>query len=224
MPLARRLALVFGASIVLVCGAWSLWYGLSAAWSDATALSARWLVNEWRDGRGPAFTPQIWEQARKSLQSALQTSPDDAALLDDLGFLHADRAQALGKQRPGSAAYVYQLALLDEAIAHYRAATPLRPTFPYSWAYLALAKHTRGQPDAEMWTAFDRALQYGRNEGGVQPPIAQVAFAHWAELTDARKQAVVSMVATAQPKIQATLLELASQSEVRLPAVAQPAP
>ena len=34
----------------------------------------------------------------------------------------------------------------------------MRPVFPYSWTYLALAKHYRGQHDAEFWQAYDPTL------------------------------------------------------------------
>ena len=195
----------------------SLWHGGRAALSDASSLSARWVVDEWRAGRGPAFTPELWLITRNSLQQALVTAPDNAQFYDDLGFLYASRAQALGAPAVGGPVFNYQQGLLDQAIINYRAATKLRPTFPYSWGYLALSKHLRQTLDDELWSAFDKALRYGRNEAGVQPPLAQVAFSHWPDLTDIRRNNIVQMVASAQPKARANLQNMAAQAGVTLP-------
>lgn len=216
MSVAGRIALGAAAAALVGASALSLWYGGAAALSDANTLQARWLVGEWRDGKGPAFTPALWLQARDTLRHALQTTPGNPQLHDDLGFLHASRAQAMGTMEGGSAAQHYQNQLLDEAIASYRTSTTLRPTFPYSWAYLALAKQLRGQIDDELWLAFDRALQYGHAEPGVQRALAQVAFAHWPTLSQARQAGIANMVDTAQAQIKTNLEAMAAQQQIVL--------
>ena len=158
----RRLGLGLASAAVAAFAMLSVWYGGRAAWSDASALQSRWLVNEWRDGSGPVFSLALWREAHADLQAALQTEPDNAQLLDDMGFLNAVRAQGLGTPAIGSAEQALQQSLLADAVSHYRAATRLRPTFPYTWAYLALAKHLRGERDTEFWLAFDKALQYAQ--------------------------------------------------------------
>jgi tetratricopeptide (TPR) repeat protein len=183
---------------VAVFAALSLWHGTQAARSDASALHARWVVNEWRDGKGPTYTPQLWQETLADLQAALQTAPGNAQLFDDIGFLYAARQQ------------------YPEAIANYRAATTLRPTFPYSWAYLALAKHLQGQQDAEFWRAFDKALQYGTNEAGVQPTLGQIAFAQWPALGADRQRHITQMVTTAQAASKTRLLAMAAQNGITL--------
>lgn len=215
-PLART-GVALASAAVAAFAALSLWYAGSAAWSDASALQARWLVNAWRDGSGPVFSPTLWREARDDLQAALQTAPGNAQLFDDLGFLYAARAQGLGSPAAGSAELVLQQSLLADAIASYRAAASLRPTFPYSWAYLALAKQLRGERDAEFWLAFDKALHYGHAEAGVQPALAQVAFADWPALGAERQSRITRMVATAPEAPRKRLLALAAQSGVTLP-------
>ena len=195
----------------------SLWYGGLAAWSDAGSLQARWSVNAWREGTGPAASPAQWLAARDDLQAALHTAPNNAQLLDDLGFLHASRAQALGTPAAGSAVMLKQQSLLADAIVSYRASTSLRPTFPYSWAYLALAKHLLGQRDAEFWLAFDKALHYGHAEAGVQPALAQMAFADWPALGGDRQNRLTRMVSTAPAASRKRLLDMAAQGGVTLP-------
>lgn len=193
----------------------SLWHGGRAALSDVNSLAARWVVGEWRDGRGPGFTPELWQKTLNALQHGLATAPASAQLYDDLGYLYASRAQALGTPA-GGPVFAYQQFLLEQAIINYRAAAELRPTFPYSWAYLALAKHLHQTLDDELWNAFDKAMRYGRNEAGVQPPLAQVAFAHWLNLTSDRRNNIEQMVAAAQPKVRAHLQSLAVQAGVTL--------
>jgi hypothetical protein len=196
-------------ALALVVALLSLWFGGMAAWGDAKALSARWLVAEWREGRGPAFSPDVWVQTRDQLRSAVQTTPDNPQLYDDLGYLHAARAQAMGVTEPGSIVQGYQLKLLDEAIVQYRTAAQLRPTFPYSWAYLAMAKELRGQPDDEMWLAFDKAMHFGATESAIRTVLAQIAFAHWKPLTPERKAAIQRMLADTPLEPRQRLLDIA---------------
>lgn len=212
----RRVALMGAGVVLLTLGALSLRYGGSAALSDAGVLRAQWVVSEWRADRGPAFTPELWLATRDSLNRAVAITPDNAHLFDDLGFLQASRAQGMGDPKPNSPAWVYKQALLAQCIVSYRAASRLRPTFPYSWVYLALAKHKKGEQDAEYWVAFDKALRYGRNEAGVQPALAEMAFADWTALGTDRQRLIESMVATTQAAQRIRLLAMAVQSGVVL--------
>lgn len=217
-----------GACVVLALAAYfmctSLWYGLHAAWSDASTLASRWLVVEWREGRGPVFDPQTWKQTVQSLQEGIQITPDHPQLYDDIAYLHASRALSLGNPVSGNRVHQYQLALIDEAIANYRTASSLRPTFPYSWAYLALAKQVRGQYDPEFWLAFDKAMQFGSTESGVRGVLVEIACARWPDLTPGRSNAVRSMVDVAPPPARDALRAIALRCGIPLsqyePAVA----
>ena len=94
VTLLGRASKALAAVILLGFAALSLWHGGRIAWSDADTLPARWTVAEWRNGRGPASTPALWSQTRDELRDALQITPDNAQLHDDLGYLYASRAQA----------------------------------------------------------------------------------------------------------------------------------
>ena len=217
---ARKRALValLGAALLL-CAGLSVWYGGRAAWADASTLRARWLVKAWRNGAGPKSSTTLWTETRNDLLAGLKMAPDNAQVLDDLAYLYAARAQGLGTPMPGSPQASLQLSLFDQAIASYRAAAALRPVFPYTWAHFALAKHLRGEHDAEFWNAYDKALKYGRNEAEVQPTLGAIAFAQWSSIGDERQQVIKQMVATAVEKSRARLLEMAQQNGVSLPGV-----
>ena len=194
----------------------SLWFGGRAALASAESLAPRWLVAQWRYGLGPEATEQRWDETQLALRAALDTGPDHAELRSDIAFLHAARAHAMGAPAVGSPEYAAQQGWFDEAIAQYRAATVLRPTFPYAWVYLALAKYRRGQPEAEMWAAFDKALAYGVNEGGVQQALATVAFANWAAAGRERQTAITSMVAGSHANARPQLVALAAEYGIAL--------
>jgi len=207
-----RLVAIFVIAIAML----SVWTVGPSAWSDAKSLQAHWLVGQWRDGTGPAYSLSRRQQAHDDLQAALRLTPGNAQLLDDLGFLNAGRAMALGKPETGTSVHILQQAMFARAITYYRAASVLRPTFPYTWAYLALAKHFKGEADPELWLAFDKALRYGRNEAGVQPAMAQVAFAHWKDLSPERKAQIAGMIKDAQPVPREKLMDLALENGVVL--------
>lgn len=200
-----------------VVAAASLWFVLRAAWADASSLSARTTAADWRDGYGPAYTLERWKRTRRELQSALELTPGNAQLHDDLGFLHAARSQSMGKVAVGSADYQLQQTLMDGAINHYRAATKLRPTFPYSWTYLALSKHLRDQHDEEFWSAFDRALRYGQNETALHSAMVEIAYSMWPQLGEPRQQTIGTMIATANKASRERLQEMAAHAGIKLP-------
>jgi hypothetical protein len=215
MKLVRRATWACITIVLIALACLSAWHGGRASWGDASALSARWLVTEWREGRGPAFSPELWQDTKSQLVEALQITPGNAQIYDDLGFLHAARAQALGTTETGGILQGYQFRLLDEDIVNYRAAAALRPTFPYSWAYLALAKQLRGQRDDELWLSFDRAMRYGATEVAVRWVLAQIAYEQWNTLDSVRKAKVAMMVKQAPQGPRGKLLALAQEHGIK---------
>jgi tetratricopeptide (TPR) repeat protein len=217
IALKHRIAVTTAALLLVVLTLLSLWHGGRIALSDADTLATRWTVTRWRLNRGPAPTQEQWLRARDDLRAALQITPDNPQIHDDLGYLHSSRAQAMGWPRFGSEEEALRQTLLTEAIRDYRAATVLRPTFPYSWAYLALTKQRKGELDAEFWVAFDKALQYGRTEAGLQPTLAQMAFAHGKALSPARQRLVFSMITSSHGAVRKQLSAMIEQNGVTVP-------
>lgn len=205
----QRIVLAVCLPLVLFFVGLSLWHGVRAAWGDAMTLSARWLVAEWRENNGPAFTPALWVQAHDDLRDGLRITPDNPQLYDDLGYLHASRAQAIGPTEADTPLGKYQRQLLDDAIDHYRVATRLRPTLPYSWVYLAKAKELRGQLDAELWQAFDKALKLGSGEAAVRLVLVEIACAHWNNLPTVRQNGITNLLAITPPHHRSKLVSVA---------------
>jgi tetratricopeptide (TPR) repeat protein len=212
----QRLVLAVCLPLVLLFAGLSLWHGLRAAWGDASTLSARWLVAEWREDKGPGFTPALWLQTRNDLLDGLKITPDNPQLYDDLGYLHASRAQAIGPTEADSPLGTYQRQLLDSAITHYRMATQLRPTMPYSWVYLAKAKELRDKLDAEMWQAFDKALRLGSGEAAVRLVLVEIACTHWGDLSPTRQNDIGNLVAITPPHHRSKLLSVAKAANCPL--------
>lgn len=215
--LGHRLAVTSSFLLLAAMGVLSVWHGGRMAWADVETLAARWTISDWRRGRGPVITRDLWARKRDDLRLGLQFAPDSAQLLDDLGYLYSSRAIAMAWPKYGSEEDQLRQSLLTDAIINYRAATVLRPTFPYSWAYLALTKQLRGELDSEFWVAFDKALQYGRNESGLQLTLAEMAFAQGKALSPERQQLVFSMIISSQGAVRKQLAALIDQNGVTVP-------
>ena len=221
-PGTHRIALLVAGTLIVTFAGLSIWHGGRIAWADADTLASRWTLNAWRDGRGPAITPELWTQTRDELINARTVTPDNAQLHDDLAYLYASKAQAMGWPKADSPEETTRQSLLADAVSSYRAATGLRPTFPYSWAYLALAKHFQGQQDAEFWNAFDKSLHYGIYVAGVQPTLAYLAFAQWTTLTSERRQLITTMAISAKGATKKQLINMAAKSGVVVPGLQGP--
>lgn len=195
------------ALFLLAGGLVSIVYGLPAARSDAAALGARWELTQWREGKVKMPGAAAWGKVRNQLLEARDIAPDNAQNYDDLGFIHALRAQ--------SVAGIPELqdlhqALLSQAAAYYRTAVTLRPMFPYSWAHLALTQHYLGQHGPDFWKNYDTAYAYGKNESGVQRILGEIAFANWSSLGPERSSAMRQLVVNGAPHVKKDLIAMAA--------------
>ncbi len=215
--LLRRTGITLAALMLLGFGVQSIRHGIRIALTDANTLGVRWTIGLWRDGKGPVVTPELWTKTRDELLGALQVTPDNPQLHEDLGYLHASRAIGMGWPKMDSPEELVRQDLLLNAIKHYRAAIALRPTFPHPWAYIAFAKHLQGNQDAEFWLAFDKALLLGSFAEGVQPVLAKLAFAQWLALTPERRQRVTTMITSASGQTRLMLIGMIEKAGVEVP-------
>ncbi len=200
-----------------LAGAASLWFVLQAAWADASSLRARNTVISWREGTGSKVTDERWQRTLSELQEALETTPGNAQLHDDLAYLYASRSQGMGPVPLDTPQYQQQQSLMDQAIRHYRTACALRPTFPYTWVYFAMAKHARGHHDGEFLAAYDRAVQYGHTEADLHIALAQLTYSQWSRLGPQRQQTFANMAASAKISSGIMFKLLAQRAGVQLP-------
>lgn len=201
------------ALFLLAGGLFAIVYGLPAARSDAVALSARWELTQWREGKVKMPGAAAWGKVRKQLLEARDIAPDNAQIHDDLGFIHALRAQSVAGIPE---LQVLHQALLSQAEAYYRTAVTLRPMFPYAWAHLALTQHYLGRHGPDFWKNYDTAFAYGKNESGVQRILGEIAFANWSALGPERERAMRQLLVKGAPHVRQDLIAMAAGQGVVL--------
>lgn len=173
--MARRGHFLAFLALLLIFGSVSAYTALKHAAGDLASLKARSQIERWqRDAR---LKPQIRDigQARNALVKAIERTPDDPGLHENLAYLYGLRA-LMARSLPE-----LEHAMLDEVLTHSRMAGARRPMAPYAWANIAMALHRKSEDPVAMWAALDRALAYGRREGGVQIRVAGIILARWDE-------------------------------------------
>ncbi|WP_298393404.1 hypothetical protein [uncultured Azonexus sp.] len=189
-------------ALLMLFGSISAYTALRHASGDLASLKARSQIERWqRDARRQ---PQIREigQARNALVKAIERTPGDPGLHENLAYLYGLRA-SMASRLPE-----LERAMLDEVLAHYRLASVRRPMAPYAWANIALVLHKKGEDPAAMWGALDRALVYGRREGGVQIRIAGIILARWNEAGIERQAELRNMLLNSRGRAAKELRQL----------------
>ncbi|WP_110402155.1 hypothetical protein [Sphaerotilus hippei] len=174
--LACAAALVVAALGTVAAGAMVREAGrvFSASWSTAELRND---LNDWSTGRAP-WTPEQWQQAEGTLKAALELTPDDVVLIDQLAQLHALRGQSVwtGGQ-PGSP----EIGWYTQALTLQQRSVALRPGNAQAWASLAVMQSAAGQPAATVFASWRRANELGPKEEDVQPTLAALVLRHWQE-------------------------------------------
>ena len=181
------------------------YYGLTSAWSDFGVLKARWDLERWREGKLPAPTAVDLGLTRNALNRSLMLAPENATILEDLGYVYGIRA-AMASRLPD-----LRNSMLSQSLAFFRSAAVLRPMSPYAWANIALANHYLGTVGPEFWDAFDRSLSYGRKEFPVQKILAEIGFSRWEELDEVRRGALLAMISGAPAASRKSLAAIAAR-------------
>ncbi len=185
---------------------------LPALWRYAVAttlsLQAQDLARQWQNdttwqrpnAQNPQPSPEQWNLASLSLETAIEHNPNNAQLHETLALLHINHLH-WHQPEPQQAR-----AALERATELLRQATQLRPMSGNTWAAKALALYgldtdpTNTQHQQQLWHAFDLAMQYGHSNPSVQQSLAQIAFARWPQLSPERQAAVRHMAQQATPR------------------------
>jgi tetratricopeptide (TPR) repeat protein len=198
-----------GRAFILVCvfllAGYSAYFGGRAALADAMTLKVRRDMGQWREGRNLPPDLSLWRESRNTLMAALEYAPDNPQFYEDLAFLYGLRALA-ARNNPE-----LEREFLSQVLEYYKQAVSLRPMSPHTWANIALAKHYRGDKDSELWSAFDLAMTYGKNEPAVQITLAEIGRARWGELSEARRTALNAAFARAIPSLRKALETVAAR-------------
>jgi len=192
-------------AIILLGAGASLYFAVSAAFSDAASLQARWQISQWQADERLKPKPAELGRVRNDLLAALRWTPGDPQIHESLGYLSGVRAAG------ARAIPELEQAMLEESIADYRTAITLRPMSAYAWANLALAMHLKGGEQEALWAAYDHAYLYGNRETGVQRILAEVGFSHWDEAGAERQGQLVHMIDIAYPHARGDLTRIAGK-------------
>ena len=143
--------------------------------ADWSTMRWRHEITGWAEHRASP-PPEHLQEAITTLIDALALTPDDPTLIEHLGV--AIDLRAAGSP-PGSES---QRLYLAAALFYFRKAAALRPTSPYSWANILLAKYHLDQVDEEFFGAMRNALDFGPWEPAVQLIVADTGLGAWDRL------------------------------------------
>lgn len=177
---------------VACSGALILILGLLAAEAGKAGLasfyvqSGRQVVGVWMDSRRLPRQDE-WMAAMAHVSDALRFAPDGAWPLEEMGGLQLQRVRIAADPPIGEAA-------ARAARVFFRRALRERPTSPFAWANLALAKLYLGEADSELVDALAHSRELGPWEPEVQQTVAFVGLAVWHQLdADGRAMIVQTM-------------------------------
>jgi hypothetical protein len=125
--------------------------------------------------------------AARLFSDSLDYAPGNPWALEGLGAL--DLARMRASRIPREA-----LAVTRDARVRFRQALLLRPTSPFLWANLALAKLYLNEIDDELRTALRHANELGPWEPNVQQTVLFVGLAVWRDLDPELRQALARTI------------------------------
>lgn len=172
---------------------------LTQARADLLAFQGRAFV---REGHRPPLPPDLWRDAQSRLERALELSPADPGIAEDLGRLHEARPRAL---QGGGAAD------LQRSLDYLRRSLRTRPTSPYTWANLAFVKSRIGALDAEFYQALENAARLGPWEPEVQLLLADIGFRYWHDMPKKARDTVHAALQRGLKRQDEKLFDLASR-------------
>lgn len=120
----------------------------------------------------------------RRLHSSLRFASGNPWALEQVGALNLARMRASTVPREA-------VALASDARIRFRQALVQRPTSPFLWANLALAKLYLDEVDAEFFAALRHAEELGPWEPVVQQVSVFVGLAAWRELDPEMRQVLV---------------------------------
>ena len=153
--------------LIFVAGKWGL--------ADVYSRPAINQLTAWQRG-DRKLSDQDWERYAAELQKALRLDPDNPDILEWLGVAVEGPFIRFAPNYPF--AYNQRHAAAD----YYRKSIRLRPTWPYTWAYLALVKYRLDEIDSEFYNALHMAVHYGPGQAGIQSDVSELGMLLWSHL------------------------------------------
>ena len=159
------LVIVLGLSIVVL--------GSRLFMANLHQYRASSFLSDWEEKR-EVPSDQAWQVAQQAIEQAIAWYPGaNAAYYEQLGYMWQWRGYS-----PNT-----PLANREEsqqhAIAAFRQALSIRPTWPYAWTGLAYGKMTGGEYDQEFRHAMLQAVHYGPTRIGINRRVAEIGLISW---------------------------------------------
>lgn len=168
--------------------------------ADWQVQSVREDVRGWA-GAGKAPSARAWEAARETLERAVELAPVNPSIHELLGTLHlTEPALAQSPQA---------------ALRHLARAVEMRPSAPYPWSNLLMARFRSGltQPPFERMLA--ETWRLGPAEPGVQVVVADLGLARWEAFGAEGRSATGAAIAAGMRRNPSEMLAI-SQNRGRL--------
>ena len=166
--------------------------------SDFYVQSASQEIERWeaRSSRG-----NEWLRAMEYLEKSLRYAPHSAWPLEELAALHLRRVRLATQPE-------LALASARAAYVNLREALVERPTSPFAWANLALAKLYLDEVDGELFEALGRAAELGPWEPGAQLTVVFVGLAVWHKANASQRQMIVASLQRAATRDPIKVVEM----------------
>lgn len=199
---------------VFLLAALLLFQAVKMGWADVQVYPVRHEVARWG---------QVPEQAQKADLEALIERMQQARRWASQDPEYAELTARLFYQRAinnglGASTDPALEADVQKALDLHQYAASLRPSWPYSWANIALMQAWLGRFDAQWHQALSRAEQRGPWEVGVNLALAEAGFLGWSQLAVPVKQQVLAAAVRAARHHPEALRQLALRYRL-LPAV-----
>lgn len=160
--------------------------GASVTFSAMFSHQANRFLDDWKSS-GKQPDERAWSIAHQAAENAIFWYPGkDAALYNSLGRIWEWKqfTAPIGDKSASESRL--------QALAAYRVATELRPTWPYTWIDLAQIKARLGHIDDEFASALDQALKAGPWRANALLRITEVGMLSWDSLSQDGRATVFS--------------------------------
>ena len=146
-----------------------------------TAYPAGKQLDNWRENQRQLEHAQ-WEKIQSQIDLALQFTPDNPELLNDLGLSH--EAEFIFSEDTDPSATRDR----KTAARYYQQAVVLRPSWPYDRIDLALVDYRLYGTNRNLYKLMRQAVELGPWEPRVQQVVTEIGLRNWKGLPDNMKK------------------------------------
>lgn len=194
--------------VVLALSLLSIVLGSRLFMASLNQYRASSFLTHW-EGKRQAPSDLAWPVAEQAIHNAISWYPaQNGSYTEQLGYMWQWRAYGANPEQAETKDAQQQ------AIAAFRQATALRPSWPYAWSGLAYAKLVAEEYDQEFSQAMQQAAHYGPSRLGINQRLAEIGLIGWNKLDKELRELTLSQASYAarySPQSRAKLFSTAAQ-------------